>query len=137
VWSNSLFEDNAEFGFGFRLTINKHREFACELLEKLKSDIGPDLVSALIMSDEKTEQEIAQQRSRVAQLKERLTRIDKPEARHLLSIADNLVKRSVWILGGDGWAYDIGYGGLDHVVASGKDVNILSWPQARMSTSWF
>jgi len=125
VWSNSLFEDNAEFGFGFRLTINKHREFACELLEKLKSDIGPDLVSALIMSDEKTEQEIAQQRSRVAQLKDRLTRIDKPEARHLLSIADNLVKRSVWILGGDGWAYDIGYGGLDHVLASGKNVNVL------------
>jgi pyruvate-ferredoxin/flavodoxin oxidoreductase len=125
AWSNSLFEDNAEFGYGFRLTVDKHREFACELIEQLKSDIGADLAAAVINASQKTEKEIAEQRARVAELKAKLQGNSKPEAKHLLSLADHLVKRSIWILGGDGWAYDIGYGGLDHVLASGRNVNVL------------
>jgi pyruvate-ferredoxin/flavodoxin oxidoreductase len=124
-WSNSLFEDNAEFGMGFRLTIDKHTEYARELLEKLKSDIGKDLVEVLINADQSEEAGIYDQRDRVEDLKEILEKSDKAEAKHLLSLADLLVKKSVWIMGGDGWAYDIGYGGLDHVIASGINVNIL------------
>jgi pyruvate-ferredoxin/flavodoxin oxidoreductase len=118
TWSNSLFEDNAEFGLGFRLTIDKQNEFARELLAKLNKEIGKALVDELIHADQSNEAGIFEQRERVAKLK-------KPEAKQLLSIADFLVKKSVWIMGGDGWAYDIGYGGLDHVLASGKNVNIL------------
>ncbi len=125
AWSNSLFEDNAEFGYGFRLTIDKHRDYALELLARLKNEIGIDLVNELTGATQKTEQEIAQQRERVKRLKEKLKSINKPEARHLESVADDLVKRSVWLVGGDGWAYDIGYGGLDHVLASGRNVNAL------------
>ncbi len=125
AWSNSLFEDNAEFGYGFRLTQDKHREQAVELLRKLAGSIGQDLVDELIGASQKTEKEIAEQRSRVAELKKRLEKIESPEAVHLLSLADYLVKRSIWLLGGDGWAYDIGYGGLDHVLAAGRDVNAL------------
>jgi len=125
AWSNSLFEDNAEFGYGFRLTIDKHTENARELVEALKGDIGSELADSLLDATQNTEKEISEQRARVAQLKEKLAGIDKAEARNLLSLADNLVKRSVWILGGDGWAYDIGYGGLDHVLASGRNVNVL------------
>jgi pyruvate-ferredoxin/flavodoxin oxidoreductase len=125
AWSNSLFEDNAEFGYGFRLTIDKLREFASELLRKLESEIGTDLVQALINAPQTNEKEIAEQRARVAQLREKLRGITKPEARQLEVIADHLVKRSIWLVGGDGWAYDIGYGGLDHVLASGRNVNIL------------
>ncbi|MBU1299875.1 MAG: pyruvate:ferredoxin (flavodoxin) oxidoreductase, partial [Bacteroidetes bacterium] len=125
TWSNSLFEDNAEFGYGFRLTLDKHKEFAEELLKTLVTDIGEELVKGLIGADQKTETGIFEQRERVAILKKKLESIDKPEARHLHNIAESLVNKSVWIVGGDGWAYDIGYGGLDHVLASGKNVNLL------------
>ena len=125
TWSNSLFEDNAEFGFGFRLTLDKHLEYARELLLKLRSRIGATLVDDLSRAEQKDEADIAEQRARVAELKKRLAGLDIPEAKQLLSLADALVKRSVWIMGGDGWAYDIGYGGLDHVLASGRDVNVL------------
>ncbi len=125
TWSNSLFEDNAEFGFGFRLTIDKQREFACELMLKMKAELGVDLVDALINADQNTEAGIAEQRARIDQLKTKLAGMKTMEARHLESICNQLVKRSVWLLGGDGWAYDIGYGGLDHVLASGRNVNTL------------
>ncbi|MCK4558559.1 MAG: pyruvate:ferredoxin (flavodoxin) oxidoreductase [Calditrichia bacterium] len=125
TWSNSLFEDNAEFGMGFRLTIDKHGEYARELLGKLKTDVGKDLTEALINADQSDEAGIYDQRDRVEELKKILDKSDKAEAKQLLSLADLLVKKSVWIMGGDGWAYDIGYGGLDHVFASGTNVNIL------------
>lgn len=125
AWSNSLFEDNAEFGFGFRLSLDKQNQYAKELLIKLSSDLGDNLVQALINVDQKSDSGIEEQRDRVKILKENLKSINKPEARELLTIADMLVKKSVWILGGDGWAYDIGYGGLDHVLAMGRDVNVL------------
>jgi pyruvate-ferredoxin/flavodoxin oxidoreductase len=125
AWSNSLFEDNAEFGFGFRLTLDKQKEYAQELLVTLRSSIGSTLVDGLLNAEQKDEMDIAEQRERVAELKSRLAGIDSPEAAQLMSVADALVKRSVWIVGGDGWAYDIGYGGLDHVLASGRDVNVL------------
>jgi len=125
AWSNSLFEDNAEFGFGFRLTVDKHREFAAELLLRLKEALGAELVNAILNSPQNTELEIAAQRARVADLQQKLAGIQRPEARQLAAIAGHLVKRSVWVLGGDGWAYDIGYGGLDHVLASGKNINAL------------
>ena len=125
AWSNSLFEDNAEFGLGFRLTIDKHQEQAEELLKLLESEIGTELVQSLLHADQSDEAGIYEQRERVAILKERIIRINSPSTRNLLSLADFLVKKSVWIIGGDGWAYDIGYGGLDHILASGKNVNIL------------
>ncbi len=125
TWSNSLFEDNAEFGLGFRLTFDKHREHAAELIGKLRDQIGAELAEGLIHDDQTSEEGIQQQRQRLEQLKEKLQGIDSPEAKNLLSIADALVKKSVWVLGGDGWAYDIGYGGLDHVLALGRDVNVL------------
>jgi pyruvate-ferredoxin/flavodoxin oxidoreductase len=125
AWSNSLFEDNAEFGLGMRLTIDKLNEMAKEYVTELASDIGIDLASALVEARQKDEADIYEQRERVKVLKTKLAAINKPNARRLLAIADNLVKRSVWIMGGDGWAYDIGYGGLDHVLASGKNVNVL------------
>jgi pyruvate-ferredoxin/flavodoxin oxidoreductase len=125
AWSNSLFEDNAEFGFGFRLTLDKQIEYAGELLKRLEGQLGGELVDALLGGTQKSEAEIAEQRERVDILKKKLADIDSAEAKDLLSLADVLVSRSVWILGGDGWAYDIGYGGLDHVLASGKNVNIL------------
>lgn len=125
VWSNSLFEDNAEFGFGFRLTLDKHREYALELLGKLAGDVGADLAGGIAAATQHNEQEIGTQRERVARLKQKLAGVKKPEAAHLLAVADALVKRSVWALGGDGWAYDIGYGGLDHVLASGRNINVL------------
>jgi pyruvate-ferredoxin/flavodoxin oxidoreductase len=124
-WSNSLFEDNAEFGLGMRLTIDKHMEYAKELLPQLAGVIGEQLVAELLEADQSTEAGIIAQRERVNLLKERLSGIDDPQARDLASIADNLVKKSVWIVGGDGWAYDIGYGGLDHVLAMGRNVNLL------------
>ena len=125
TWSNSLFEDNAEFGFGFRLTLDKRLEYARELLPQLASIVGADLVDALLKADQSSEAGILQQRGRVQLLKEKLQGSLSPLARELLSIADVFVKKSVWIMGGDGWAYDIGYGGLDHVLASGRNVNIL------------
>lgn len=132
TWSNSLFEDNAEFGFGFRLAIDKHNAQAKDLLQKYSNDIGGDLVNALLSSKQKDEAEIYEQREKVQTLKKKVNDLIKAggngkvsELNHLLSMADYLVKKSVWIMGGDGWAYDIGYGGLDHVLASGKNVNIL------------
>jgi pyruvate-ferredoxin/flavodoxin oxidoreductase len=125
AWSNSLFEDNAEFGLGFRLTLDKQTEFAHELLRDISQDIGPELVQALLNADQTTEDGICQQRQRVQELKYRIQDVASPRAKDLLSVADVLVKRSVWIVGGDGWAYDIGYGGLDHVLASGRNVNVL------------
>lgn len=125
AWSNSLFEDNAEFGLGMRLTIDKFIEYGHELLERLSDQVGRDLADAIINASQKTEEELEAQRAHVEQLKGILEKLDLPEARNLLTIADYLVRKSVWIIGGDGWAYDIGYGGLDHVLASGRDVNIL------------
>jgi len=125
AWSNSLFEDNAEFGLGFRLTIDKHTQYARELIVKLASTIGDDFARDIIEADQSDEPGIFEQRKRVAVLKEKIKNNNSPEAKQLLSIADSLVKKSVWIVGGDGWAYDIGYGGLDHVLASGKNVNVL------------
>ncbi len=125
AWSNSLFEDNSEFGFGFRLTIDRQTEFARELVDRLRGIIGDELADGLLQAEQVTEADIAAQRALVAELKARLAGLDTPEAVQLRSLADMLVKRSVWILGGDGWAYDIGYGGLDHVLASGRNVNVL------------
>jgi pyruvate-ferredoxin/flavodoxin oxidoreductase len=125
AWCNSLFEDNAEFGLGFRLSIDKQTEFAHELVLRLGSQIGDELAAAILSATQKDEADIYEQRQRVSLLKERLQSINNPEAKQLLAIADLLVKKSVWIVGGDGWAYDIGYGGLDHVIASGKNVNLL------------
>ena len=125
AWSNSLFEDNAEFGLGFRLSIDKKHEEARELLQKLSNSLESDLVDEILNGTQKDEEEIFAQRKRVDDLKKQLQTIDRSEANILLDLADYLVKKSVWIIGGDGWAYDIGYGGLDHVMASGKNVNIL------------
>ncbi len=124
-WSNSLFEDCAEFGFGFRLSMDKQSEFARELVKSHEDVLGTELVEGLISSPQKTEADIAAQRERFELLNNKLKGIDTPQAKRLLSVAESLVKRSVWILGGDGWAYDIGYGGLDHVLASGRNVNVL------------
>jgi len=125
TWNNSLFEDNAEFGFGMRLTLDKQNEYARELVEQLRDQIGAELADALLTADQSDEAGIDAQRKRVAELKARLAGSDAPPAKDLLSLADVLVKKSVWILGGDGWAYDIGYGGLDHVLASTRNVNVL------------
>ena len=125
-WSNSLFEDNAEFGFGFRLTVDKFREHALELLERCETLKGDKaLVEAVKTADQSTEEGIHAQRARVAEIKKKLKTGQDAVSKQLLSVADYLVRKSVWIVGGDGWAYDIGYGGLDHVLASGKDVNVL------------
>lgn len=125
AWSNSLFEDNAEFGLGFRVSIDKQTQFATELLQQLGGDIGDNLVHDILSSEQKNEADIWEQRERVVQLKQKLQSLESSTAKQLLSLADFLVKKSVWIIGGDGWAYDIGYGGLDHVIASGRNVNIL------------
>jgi pyruvate-ferredoxin/flavodoxin oxidoreductase len=125
AWANSLFEDNAEFGLGFRLSIDKQTEFARELVLQQGSLIGDELAAAILAATQKDEADIYEQRQRVSLLKERMQGKTSPEAKQLLALADLLVKKSVWIVGGDGWAYDIGYGGLDHVIASGKNVNLL------------
>ncbi len=125
AWSNSLFEDNAEFGLGFRLSIDKQTEFAHELLKRLAGSVGEELVASILTAPQKDDADIYEQRERVVRLKEALKDLPSLEARQLLALADMLVKKSVWIIGGDGWAYDIGYGGLDHVMASGRNVNIL------------
>ncbi|HEV8433894.1 MAG TPA: pyruvate:ferredoxin (flavodoxin) oxidoreductase, partial [Thermoanaerobaculia bacterium] len=134
AWCNSLFEDNAEFGLGFRVSIDKQRDFAIELLKKLAPTLGDNLADEILECEQKDEAEIHQQRGRVEILKQRLRRaelmtrmhkLDATDEQQLLALADYLVKKSVWIVGGDGWAYDIGFGGLDHVLASGKNVNVL------------
>jgi pyruvate-ferredoxin/flavodoxin oxidoreductase len=125
AWSNSLFEDNAEFGLGMRLAVDKQAEYAGELVRRLSARVGDELTRGLLEADQSTEAGINEQRERVRLLRERLTGADSAEARDLLALADMLVKKSVWIVGGDGWAYGIGFGGLDHVLASGRNVNIL------------
>ncbi|RPJ83591.1 MAG: 4Fe-4S dicluster domain-containing protein, partial [Acidobacteria bacterium] len=125
AWSNSLFEDNAEFGFGFRLAIDKNIEQAQEIVRRLAPRVGAGLAEAILGADQTTEAGIAAQRERVAALRGRLAGIDTVESRWLEQVVDSLVKKRVWIVGGDGWAYDIGYGGLDHVIAQGRNVNIL------------
>lgn len=125
AWSNSLFEDNAEFGMGMRLACDKKYEYARELVKGNASIIGESLAEALLTNDQIDESGIRKQREKVKMLKEKLAGNTQPEIQQLLNVADNLIRRSVWIIGGDGWAYDIGYGGLDHVLASGKNVNVL------------
>jgi pyruvate-ferredoxin/flavodoxin oxidoreductase len=145
AWSNSLFEDNAEFGFGYRLSIDKQAEFAAELLSQLSNEIGDNLVNAILKAEQKTEADIWEQRERIIILKHKLqeilnpdehkyTQIDEKNIRvnqrlsafeNLQSLADYLVKKSVWIVGGDGWAYDIDFGGIDHIISTGRNVNIL------------
>jgi pyruvate-ferredoxin/flavodoxin oxidoreductase len=125
TWANSLFEDNAEFGLGFRVSIDQQKHFAGELLKKLAPKLGDEFVTAILNADQSDEAGIFDQRERVAALKQKIAKLDAPEAKLLAPVADMLVKKSVWILGGDGWAYDIGYGGLDHVLASGHKVNVL------------
>ena len=125
AWNNSLFEDNAEFGLGMRLAIDQMQAHATGLLTTLRDDVGVALADGILHADQSDEVGIYEQRQRIALLCERLKAIPGPEAKLLVSIAENLNRRSVWIIGGDGWAYDIGYGGLDHVLASGENVNIL------------
>ncbi len=125
AWSNSLFEDNAEFGLGMRLTVDQQYANACELLRQLSGEIGDTSVAELLNANQSTESDIQQQRKRVEDLKKKLAKSSDIRAKQLISLADYLVKKSVWIVGGDGWAYDIGYGGLDHVLASGRNVNVL------------
>jgi pyruvate-ferredoxin/flavodoxin oxidoreductase len=125
AWSNSLFEDNAEFGFGMRIALDQQKEFAELLVTRVAGAIGEELVKALLGASQKTETEVNQQRERVKALREKLAGNKSSDARNLLAIADTLVRKSVWILGGDGWAFDIGFGGLDHVLGSGKNVNVL------------
>ncbi len=125
AWSNSLFEDNAEFGLGMRVAIDKHAEQAKELLLQLYEQLGNALIDAILNADQSDEAGIYEQRERITQLKQRLRSLAEPATQSLLPLADYLCKKSVWIIGGDGWAYDIGYGGVDHVLASGRNVNIL------------
>ena len=125
AWSNSLFEDNAEFGLGMRVTADKQFEMAETLLRQLAPVVGEELANSILLAPQAMESEVVAQRSRVKLLKALLAENQEPLAQELLSVADQLVKRSVWLVGGDGWAYDIGYGGLDHVLASGRNVNIL------------
>jgi pyruvate-ferredoxin/flavodoxin oxidoreductase len=125
TWANSLFEDNAEFGFGMRIALDQQKIFAETLVTRMASEIGVELVADLLGASQKTETEINQQRERVLILRKKLLANESSDARNLLAIADSLVRKSVWILGGDGWAFDIGFGGLDHVLGSGKNVNVL------------
>jgi pyruvate-ferredoxin/flavodoxin oxidoreductase len=125
TWNNSLFEDNAEFGFGMRVALDQQKAFAETLVTRLASAIGAELAADIVGASQKTETEINQQRERVSALREHLAGNESSDARNLLAIADALVRKSVWILGGDGWAFDIGFGGLDHVLGSGKNVNVL------------
>jgi pyruvate-ferredoxin/flavodoxin oxidoreductase len=125
AWANSLFEDNAEFGLGYRLSLDKHREQAVELLTALAPQVGPERIADLIEARQDSQEDVDVQRRRVAALDAALARLDDPRARTLRTLVEHLIRRSVWIVGGDGWAYDIGYGGLDHVLASGRNVNIL------------
>ena len=125
AWSNSLFEDNAEFGMGMRLAVDKQKEYAEELVQRMASSIGESLAVEILSADQSTEPGIFAQRERVKALKEKLANGKSSAAKDLLAVADELVKKSVWIIGGDGWGYDIGFGGLDHVLASDANVNIL------------
>ena len=125
AWSNSLFEDAAEFGLGFRVSLDKQRECAAELLQQLAPQLGDDLAAQILAAPQRDEADVFDQRERVAELKRRLSSLESDDARRLLTLADTLVRKSVWIVGGDGWGYDIGFGGLDHVLASGRNVKVL------------
>ena len=125
AWANSLFEDNAEFGYGFRVTLDKLGEYARRILRDLAPQIGDNLVSQILGAQQRTGTEIDAQRDRLTELRKRLVEIPDPRAKDLHALADHLLERVVWIVGGDGWAYDIGFGGLDHVLANDRDVNIL------------
>ncbi len=125
AWSNSLFEDNAEYGYGQALAVEKLQNSAIELLKSLASVVGDDFVSEIVNAEQKTDVQIQQQKDRVSELKKKLSSVNDEKAKLLMSISDYLVKKSMWIFGGDGWAYDIGYGGLDHVLNMGRNVNIL------------
>src|SRR5581483_7601863 len=125
AWSNSLFEDNAEYGLGMRLALDKQTEMARELVRSLAPHLGDEFVAEILNAQQTGEAAIAAQRERVMHLREKLHLLETSDARRLLSVADALVRKSVWIVGGDGWAYDIGFGGLDHVMSLGHDVNIL------------
>jgi pyruvate-ferredoxin/flavodoxin oxidoreductase len=125
AWANSLFEDNAEFGLGMRLTLDKQNEFAHELLSTMGAELGDTVIAEILNADQTTEPGVREQRKRVEAVKSKLVKSKHPSAKMLLGVADALVKKSVWIIGGDGWAYDIGYGGLDHVISTGRNVNIL------------
>lgn len=125
AWSNSLFEDNAEFGLGMRVSTDKHLDIAFELLDHFTPDLGEEFIDQLKTAPQKTESQIMAQRERVGALKTFLLTQERPEAKHLLSVTDQLVRRSIWLVGGDGWAYDIGSSGLDHALASGKNINVL------------
>ncbi|MFP5235441.1 MAG: pyruvate:ferredoxin (flavodoxin) oxidoreductase [Acidobacteriota bacterium] len=125
TWANSLFEDNAEFGFGMRVALDQQKAFAETLLQRVAPQAGEELVKSILFAPQKNEAEINAQRDRIKILREKLAGADSSDARNLLAVADTLVRKSVWILGGDGWAFDIGFGGLDHVLGSGKNVNVL------------
>jgi len=128
AWNNSLFEDNAEFGLGMRLALDSQTDQARRLLERLAPEVGEELVASILGAEQDTEEAIEAQRERVERLREALGAVTGParsEARHLLALAGDLVRKGIWIIGGDGWAYDIGFGGLDHVLSSGRDVNLL------------
>jgi pyruvate-ferredoxin/flavodoxin oxidoreductase len=125
TWSNSLFEDNAEFGLGMRLALDQQKDYAEELLRQLAWVVGNDFVSEILSADQSKEVGIEAQRARVLVLRDKLTALDSPQSRALRLMADSLVRKSVWLVGGDGWAYDIGFGGLDHVLGSGKNVKVL------------
>jgi pyruvate-ferredoxin/flavodoxin oxidoreductase len=125
TWSNSLFEDNAEFGLGMRLAVDQQNHYARELLARMSGQLGDVLVQGLLQADQKKETGIIEQRQRVADLKAKLESMRTPDAFALLTVADSLARKSVWLVGGDGWAYDIGFGGLDHVLGSGRNVNVL------------
>lgn len=125
AWANSLFEDAAEFGLGFRLTLDKHAEYASELLQKLEPEVGKEIIDAILDAPQGTEEEIKVVKAKVAELKEKLKALGTEKAQEMLTLADNLVRKTIWNIGGDGWAYDIGYGGLDHVISQGRNINIL------------
>ncbi len=125
AWSNSLFEDNAEFGLGFRLAIDQHEEYARKLLTDLRTELGKNETDEILNADQSDEPGIFEQRQRIDQIKHKLGSLDSASAKNLLTVIDYMAKKSVWIIGGDGWAYDIGFGGVDHVLASGRNVNIL------------
>jgi pyruvate-ferredoxin/flavodoxin oxidoreductase len=125
AWANSLFEDNAEFGLGIKLATDKKRDIAMRMLGEMKDQIGNDLTDLILRNAESTEIEVSQQRKYVGELRKRLREIDTEGSRRLYRLVEFLERRSVWIIGGDGWAYDIGYGGLDHVLSTGENVNIL------------
>jgi len=125
TWSNSLFEDNAEFGLGIRLALDQQKEYAEVLLQPFASTLGGELVTAILTADQSTEVGIEAQRGRILLVRAKLAKVDSPEARTLLTVADSLARKSVWLVGGDGWAYDIGFGGLDHVLGSGENVKVL------------